>query len=196
MDLTLWWESMEMAEQVFWAIAIPSTLIFFILLALSFFGAEAEADFETELDVDTDVGKDGGVPFQFFSFKNMVAFFSIFSWTGIACLDSGFGLGMTILISTIAGAIMMLLMASIFFFMGKMVQSGTMKISNALNKTGEVYLPVPASRAGFGKIQINIQGSIREMSAITDEREDLKQGTVVRVKQIIDGNILLVERSI
>ncbi len=187
---------MEMAEQVFWAIAIPSTLIFFILLALSFFGAEAEADFETELDVDTDVGKDGGVPFQFFSFKNMVAFFSIFSWTGIACLDSGFGLGMTILISTIAGAIMMLLMASIFFFMGKMVQSGTMKISNALNKTGEVYLPVPASRAGFGKIQINIQGSIREMSAITDEREDLKQGTVVRVKQIIDGNILLVERSI
>ena len=187
---------METAEQILWGIAIPSTLIFFILLILSFFGAEAETDFETEMDVDMEVSLDGGVPFQFLSFKNMIGFFTIFSWTGLACIDSGFALGKTILISTIAGSLMMALMASIFYFMGKMVQSGTLKISNALNKVGEVYLTIPHSRGGSGKIQIKVQGSLREISAITDEREDLKQGSIVRVKQIIDGSILVVERSI
>ena len=62
---------------------------------------EADAsDFETD---------DGGVGFQFFTFKNIVAFFTIFGWTGVTCVDYGLSTTLTLVISTFAGLIMMFL---------------------------------------------------------------------------------------
>ena len=49
-------------------------------------------------------------------------------------------------------------------------------MKNALNSIGEVYLTVGANRSRTGKIQIKIQGALRELEALTDYNEDLKQG--------------------
>src|SRR5690606_9324059 len=132
--------------------------------------------------------------FQFLSFKNLIGFFTIFGWTGIACLGEGFSKGLTIVISMVCGLLMMFIMASIFYYLGKLNSSGSLKIKNALNQVGEVYLTIGANRSRIGKVHIKIQGSVRELDALTDEAIDLHQGDIITVTEITGTGILIVNK--
>jgi membrane protein implicated in regulation of membrane protease activity len=183
---------MTTLEQSFWVIALIGSVIFVFIFIMTFIGGDMDADMEadiSELDVD-----DGGVGFQFFTFKNVVAFFTIFGWTGIICLSNNVSTGLTFLISTIAGLIMMVLTSLLFFWMHSLAESGTLKIKNAVGTIGEVYLPIGANRSKVGKVSIKVQGSLRELEALTDDENDLPTGTVVKVKEIISAELLLVKK--
>ena len=84
-------------------------------------------------------------------------------------------------------------MASIFYYLGKLQSSGTLKLNNALNQIGEVYLTVGSKRSKIGKVSITVQGSLRELEALTEEDRDLVQGDVVKVKEVTKNGILIVE---
>lgn len=127
---------MTTIEQTYWYIALIGSAIFVIIFIMTFIGGDA--DFEIEADTDFADSDDGGVGFQFFTFKNVIAFFTIFGWTGITCIEYGFSNIMTIVLSTIAGLIMMVLTSLLFYWMGKMAESGTLKIRNAIGLIGEV----------------------------------------------------------
>lgn len=187
-----WFEAKDFFEQIYWIIAIPSTLILLIVLVTTFLGGDTDVD----ADFDTDADADGGAGFQFFTFKNMIGFFTIFGWTGIGCIKNGYGSGLVLFISIICGLIMMAAMASIFYMMTKMVEEGTMKMKNAIGRTGEVYLPIKSKRGAFGKVQIKIQGSTHELQALTDDEDDLAVGSVVKVVEVIDNTILLVTNKL
>ncbi len=143
-------------------------------------------------DGDSLVGDDSGIPFQFISLKNLVAFFTIFGWTGIAALSSGWSTGVTLTVSFIAGLLMMLVMATIFYYMNKLTEDGSFKIRNTIGKSGSVYLSIPANREGSGKVQINVQG-FQTLDAITDSDTEIKTGSVITVTDVINGNLLLVK---
>ncbi|WP_025667880.1 hypothetical protein [Aquimarina megaterium] len=184
-------EGMSTFEQAYWIIAILGSIIFLIIFALTFIGA-SDVDMEADIsDVDAD---DGGVGFQFFTFKNVIAFFTIFGWTGILCIDNELSTIVTIFISSFAGLLMMILTSLLFFWMHKMAESGTLKIKNAIGAIGEVYLPIGANRSSIGKIQIKVQGSLRELEAVTDSEEILSTSTIVKVVEIIGSELLLVEK--
>ncbi|WP_109097776.1 hypothetical protein [Aquimarina sp. AU58] len=184
-------EGMSTFEQAYWIIAILGSIIFLIIFALTFIGA-SDVDMEADIsDIDAD---DGGVGFQFFTFKNVIAFFTIFGWTGILCIDNELSTIVTIVISSFAGLLMMILTSLLFFWMHKMAESGTLKIKNAIGAIGEVYLPIGANRSSIGKIQIKVQGSLRELEAVTDSEEILKTSTIVKVVEIIGSELLLVEK--
>ena len=153
-------------------------------------------DSDTDMDADgTDFeADDGGVGFQFFTFKNIVAFFTIFGWTGLVCMSNDLSSTLTIIISTGAGLVMMVITSLLFLLMHRMAQSGTLKINNALGQVGEVYIPIGANRSKIGKIQINVQGSLRELDAITDNNDDLSTTSIVRVVEVVSGELLLVEK--
>ena len=181
---------MSTLQLVFWITALIGSTIFVLLFALSLFGVDSDA----EMDTDAQIGMDDGIGFQFFSFKNAMAFFTIFGWTGIACLDNNMSSGLSTTIAFIAGLAMMTLMAFLFLWISKLAESGTLKIENAIGNVGEVYLSIGANRSRIGKISIDVQGSKRELSALSDEKEDLKQGEVIKVTEVVSGEILLVER--
>jgi hypothetical protein len=184
-------EGLTSLEQTFWIIALIGSALFLIIFVLTFIGG-GDSDMEADAsDFETD---DGGVGFQFFTFKGIVGFFTIFGWTGITCLNSNLSTAITIIISTIAGIIMMVLTSLLFYWMHKLAESGTLKMQNAVGVIGEVYLPIGAERSTLGKVQIKVQGSLRELEAITDELEDLKTGTMVKVTEIVSAEILLVEK--
>ena len=67
-------------------------------------------------------------------------------------------------------------------------------MKNAVNGIGEVYLNIPAERGGMGKVSIKVQGSLRELEAMTDDNEDLMRGSVVQVVDVINEHILLVSK--
>ena len=175
---------------VFWITALIGSTIFLVLFVLSLLGADSDA----EMDTDTEIGMDDGIGIQFFTFKNAMAFFTLFGWTGIACLDNGFSAGVSTTIAFMAGIAMMTLMSFLFLWISKLAESGTLRIENAVGNIGEVYLSIGANRSRIGKISIDVQGSKRELSALSDEKEDLKQGEVIRVTAVVSGEILLIER--
>ena len=187
------WTNISLLEQVFWIITIPATVIFLILLALTIFGSDAEVDVDT--DVDGGIAHGDSIPFQFLSLKNIVAFFTVFGWSGFGFIHAEFDSWLVILIATICGLLMMVIMATLFYFMSKLAESGTLKMKNAIGKLGEVYLVIPARRGGMGKVQLNVQGSLRTLDAITDDLEKIPTSSIIQVVDVIDDQILLVKKQ-
>ncbi|SIS40439.1 hypothetical protein SAMN05421766_101587 [Zobellia uliginosa] len=188
--MELGFEMMTLFEKIYWVTAITASIILIVLLIMTFIGGEID---DIEGDVDVEIEGDTGIEFQFLSFKNLVGFFTIFGWSGIACLDAGVAKGLTVVISVICGLLMMLAMASLFYYLGKLQSSGTLRLKNALNQIGEVYLTIGANRKSIGKVSINVQGTLRELEALTNADKDLVQGDVVVVKEVTANGILIVE---
>lgn len=184
-------EGLSAIEQAYWTVALLGSGVFVIIFALTFIGG-VDADMAADgTDFEAD---DGGVGFQFFTFKNVVAFFTVFGWTGILCLQNDFSNIVTLGVSSIAGLLIMVATSLLFYQMSKLAQSGTLKIKNAIGAIGEVYLPIGAKRSNIGKIQIKVQGSLRELEAITDASEDLKTSTIIKVTKVVSDELLLVEK--
>lgn len=187
------WSETGIFEQVFWVITIPATVISLILLVLTVLGSDADVDVDT--DVDAGIADGDSIPFQFLSLKNIVAFFTVFGWSGIGFINAGLSSGLVIFLATIGGLLMMTAMAALFYFMSKLAESGTLNMKNAIGKLGEVYLVIPAKRGGMGKVQLNVQGSIRTLDAITDEPETIPTSSIIQVIDVIDEQILLVKKQ-
>jgi hypothetical protein len=216
--MTEWWEALSNFEKVFWYVAIPFSLILIIQMILTFAGMGGEdadvgggetdisgLDLEADGDLDisdvSDTGdsgfniSDADPSFNFFTIRNFIAFFTLFGWAGIAAIDGGMNKTLTILIAIAAGLIAMTLVSALFYFISKMVDNGgALKIRNALNQIGDVYIPIKANAGNVGKVQITVQGSLREMQAITKKEFDLPTGTVVKVTGIVSNSILVVEK--
>ena len=147
-----WWSIMPLLEQVYWIVALPSTLIFLIYMVMTFIGGDLDADTDLDTDVDGDFDGDTGIPYQFITLKNLLGFLTIFAWTGLAFIHGGYGLITILISSTIAGSLMMLIMATIFYLMGRLTESGNENLKKAVGSIGEVYLIINAERKRMGKV--------------------------------------------
>lgn len=189
MRMLEWFSSLEVFPKIYWTIALVASVIFLIVIVMSFIGGDS-----SELgDVDTEIDGDTGIGFQFITFKNLIGFFTIFGWSGIACIDASLSKSLTIVISILCGLVMMTIMATMFHYMSKLNDSGTLEMKNALNSIGEVYLTVGANRSKMGKAQVKIQGALRELDALTDSKTDLKTGVVIKVIDVTTNGILIVK---
>lgn len=186
-----WFYDISLFEQIYWVVAVLASATFTVIMVMTFLGGDVDADVDVDMDGDID-----GVGFQFFTFKNMIGFLTIFGWVGIGCIRSGYGTGAVLGISIFCGLLMMLAMSTLFYFISGLVEEGTMNMDNAVGRTGEVYLPIRAKNGGFGKVQITIQGSLHEIQAFTNDEEDINVGSIVRVEKVVDNHILLVTSKI
>ena len=192
-NFPLWWEGLSTIAKIYWMIAFPSTLLFLIQLVMTFIAGDIDHDMDH--NVDTQIDGDHGIGFQFITFKNLIAFFTLFAWSGLAAIEGGFGLSIIIVISTISGLAMMIIMAALFYYISRFTQSGTLDLENAVGETGDVYLTIPAKKSGMGKVQITVQGHLHTLNAMTEDLEDIKTGGIVEVDEIISDSILLVHRA-
>jgi hypothetical protein len=182
-----WWSGLSLILKVYWALALPFTVMFVLQLILSFLGHDTADDLP-----DSEVNADHGIGFQFFTLKNMVGFFTIFGWAGIAMTEAGAGPVGSISVAFLAGVLMMAVMAGTFYLLMKAQHDGTMKIEKAIGQSGEVYLTIQSRRGGTGKVQIMVTGALRTLDALTDDETDIQTGRIVKVSSIVNDNILLV----
>lgn len=185
-SISSWWAALSPALQVYWALAIPASLLFVGQMIISLVSGDADHT------VDVDVESDHGIGFQFLTLKNMAAFFTIFSWTGIIGTKLGWSAGTTLFWATLSGVAMVGIMAAVMFLMMKLNASGTMKIAEAVGKSGEVYLAIPPRRDNTGKIQLVVGGLLRTLDAVTDDEAGIPTGKQAKVAGVLDNNILLV----
>ena len=215
-----WWNSLTLAMQVFYCIAIPATLILVIQTILMFFGFGEDGDADgADLDVDADMDVDGApddlpgegifgentvaeVDTEFdinglrlFTLRGIVAFFVVFGWVGVAMLSAGVALWITALVSFVCGFAMMLALAFLMRAMMKLRNNGNLDLRNAVGTAGRVYLTIPPARSGSGKVEILLQGSLVEREAVTDETEAIPTGSEIVVISVSAGNTLVVRRK-
>lgn len=188
-----WFSDLELFSKFYWLVTIIGSLVFTIIIIMTFLGVDGGDDFDS---VDTGIEADTGIEFQFITLKNLIGFFTIFGWSGIACIDAGLSKPITVLISVVCGMIMMIIMAAMFHYMKKLTDSGTLDYKNALGAIGEVYLTIGANRSRMGKVSVRVQGTLRELDALTDSFTELKSGTIIKIVDVTSNGILIVDQTI
>jgi membrane protein implicated in regulation of membrane protease activity len=127
-----------------------------------------------------------------FTFRGIIAFLASFSWSVLALYSAGVFAPIALAVGFAIGVAMMFAVAKIIQLLLKLSENGTVRFSEAIGKTGEVYIPIPASRNGEGKILIDFQGAERECTAQTTADTTIVTGAKVYVTGYT-GEILIVE---
>ena len=197
--LTQFWTSLSPFMKVIWCITLAATLIFIIQTILTFIGADTGGDFDLDTDFSTDMdtsaldGAVGSGGANLYTFRNFVNFFLGFGWTAILLNDAISSRTLLMLISILVGVGLVVLVMYLFKWLYTMQQNGNINVyQSAVGCTGTVYLTIPAERSGEGKVQITIQGAVREYNALT-EGEALATGTPIKVTEVVNQSTLLVE---
>jgi hypothetical protein len=194
--IATWWADLSPVMKLLWGVTLTATLIFIIQTVMTFLGADADS---TDFDMDVDTSMDGSdlsnidSGANLYTFRNFVNFFLGFGWTAIILQPSVKSTAVLVIISVLVGIALVALVMYMFKWLYSMQQSGNINVyKSAVGCQGKCYLRIPGERAGEGKVQITIQGAVREYNAVTDG-DEIKTGTSVKVLEAIDGNTLLVE---
>lgn len=185
-----WWSSLDIYMQILWIITLTASLIFVIQTILTFIGMDSDGGLDVPdggMSADTDAGT---FPFQLFTFRNFINFFLGFGWTAITLAGNAHPV-LVVIVSILVGVALVAAVMYIFYLMSKMEQSGNIETSSAVGCRGSVYLTIPGERQGEGKVQINIQGAVREFDAMTNG-DTLPNGCPIEVTQVLNENMLLV----
>ena len=191
--IATWWASLSLVMKILWGVTLASSLVFIIQTVMTFLGADLGGDFDTDTDVPGDMSADGDTGMNLYSFRNFVNFLLGFGWSAILLQGKIRPTGLLLLISILVGVALVALVMYMFKWLAGMQHSGNIDVyTAAVGCTGTVYLTIPAERAGEGKVQITIQGSVREYNALTDG-DAIKTGTPIKVIEVVDASTLLVE---
>lgn len=207
MFLVEWWNSLDLALQIFYCIAIPATLVLLIQTFLMFIGiGDGDADFDApdvdfnndgipdDIDMDID-DVTGFESLHIFTIRGIIAFFVIFGWVGVVMESANINLIITLVVAMICGFAMMVLIAYLFKMVMRLKSDGNTDNRNALGSAGKVYLTIPPARSGEGKINIMLQGTYVERNAVTDEDESIPTGCEIIVVGTSGQTSLVVKRK-
>lgn len=191
-----WWASLSVVLKVLWGITLVSSLIFSIQSIMTFVGADSGSDidgldFDADLPEDVDMGHSG---MNLYTFRNFVNFCLGFGWTSVLLYDSIESKFVLFLTAALVGLALVAAVMYMFKVLSSMQQSGNISLyKSAVGCHGSVYLYIPGNRSGEGKVQISINGSIREYNAVTDE-EELPTGIPVEVVEVVDSRTVAVAK--
>ncbi len=192
--MILWWNSLDLAQQIFGLVGIAGTVILLIQTIMLLFGLGDDGD--ADAGFDDDVGNDmpDGDGFALFSIRGIVAMLAVMGWTGVVFLGiEGLNRGIAIALALVCGLLTLVAMAYIMRAISRLQSSGNIDIENCIGKIGQVYIPIKPSAGGQGKVNITVQGTYTEFSAITTHTETLPTGSYVRVVSVDESGVLLVE---
>lgn len=175
--------------KTYWFVAIPVSLIFLIQTVMTFTGFDSSDGIEADFDGDL---SDASAPFQLFSLRNLINFLLGFSWTGISFYDTIENKSLLVVLSVLAGALFVYLFFLIISKIQKLAEDNSFRMSHTLDKTAEVYLPIPGKKSGKGRIMISVRGSVHELDAMT-EHDRIPSNTLVRIVKVENDRILIVE---
>ncbi|RPD45104.1 hypothetical protein [Paracnuella aquatica] len=186
-DLLRWLLQLQGFELILWCIALFFSLLFLVQTIISFFIGGDSSDFDGDADGDAT---------SFFTVRNLIVFFTMFGWSGLAAHKAGLHPVLVVLIALLAGTAMVALLLLIMKRAAGMRQSGTLQLKNAVSQVGETYLRIPAGRSGMGKVQVQVQGRLVELDAMTDDSADIASGRPIKVVSTLNERILIVTSSL
>lgn len=137
---------------------------------------------------DTDAGHGDGAMhggLDLLSVRALAAGLAAFGAGGLLGMRTPFGAAAGLVLGSILGVSAAAAVAWVMRSMLKLESDGTMVLENAIGATAHVYLGIPASRAGSGKVHVLVQGRTVEVRAVTAHAAPLPTGAAVIVIDVI-----------
>jgi membrane protein implicated in regulation of membrane protease activity len=131
--------------------------------------------------------------FGILSFRTVVAAIAFFGLGGLAAMSAELSFVPTLLIALASGSVAMLAVHQLMRALFRLSDDGTVRIERAVGKSGTVYLSIPGSRQGTGKIHLKLQHRLLEYQAVTSAGEKLPVGATVVVVGVVGPSTLEVE---
>jgi hypothetical protein len=193
-----WWSELETISRFFYGMAAFFSVFFLWQMIGAFMGLDGDsmemAGDVTDVpdDMDFEDVMESSEAFKVLSLRSIITFFTLFSWGGALYMSDGVPAGKAMGIASIWGLVGMFAIAGIFYFMGKMSETGTKDVATAKGKIATVYLDIPA--VGFGEIKTAVSGAIEHIKAKSVNGEALPAGTQVRVVKVVGQTLVEVEK--
>lgn len=191
-----WWNNMDLIGQIFALIAIPATLVLLIQTIMVLFGGGDDMDDGIDLTGDGEIdtpGNGGGDGMALFSLRGLMAMASVGGWSGLVMYEAGINPVVAILLACAFGFMALVGIAYIMKLSAKLQSSGNINLGYAIGKVGTVYIPIPPSMSGSGKVNLTIQERFIEVDAMTTTDRKLATGESVRVVSTDETGMLVVE---
>ncbi len=193
--MELWWEGLSTLNRVFVCSAVIFTLLFAWQIVMTAVGVDSH-DFghagsaETHADSDPsahDVAHDlGSGAFVLISVRSMLAFATIFSWSGSLYLADNAHVLVALSYSFLWGFLAMLCVSAILHFFLGMQEQGNISAAWAIGEEGTVYIDIPAN--GLGKVRLLVRGVMSVINACSKSGVPIKEGAKVKVVNIVNQN--------
>lgn len=218
---TDWWMGLNLLQQSFAVVAIPATVVLFLQTLLLLFGLGSSHDADHGMDQDFDhnfdhdlshdpdavAGHDAAHEFhdtphdgahhaaglRIFTVRGIVAFFAVGGWLGIVLGETGLPTAAVLLISLAGGTAALVGIALLLRWSLSLQDQGNLDLRNAIGKTAQVYIPIPADGVSAGKVNLVLQERFVELPAVTQAHCILRTDQMVKVTGIINQNTLLVK---
>lgn len=154
----------------------------------------ADMDADTDQDTDQADAHASSSDFKLLSLQTVAAFSMSAGWLGLAAMTEwGLGAFAASAIGYGFGLGTVWFMTKMLRQMSKLHSSGTMRLSEAVAMTGRVYSRIPAGRRGEGQVEIELNGALRVLPAVTDGAEDLQSfREVLVVDRTADGRLIVI----
>lgn len=179
-----WWGNLSGIQQVFWGLAIISTVLFAILFVLNIIGIEFGVNEESS-DIE-EFNK------TLFSVNSAILFFTFMGWVGILTLHNGFSQAYVIILSTSAGFVGMYLFDVLTEKVITPMMKRSYQVRNMIDKIGVVSTTVPPNKLQEGKVKLTIKGTAKHYNAVS-ENKAIAEGTQILVIDVLDSGSLVVE---
>jgi hypothetical protein len=194
-----WFEGMEPSLRAYWVVALLASLVFLIQMVLTLVGigdTDSDVDFDGSSDADLGDGSgdtmDTGGAIQLFTIRNMVNFLLGIGWGGVCFWNVVPNRFLLAVVALICGCILVAAFLFMYRKLMKLESNGAFDIREAVGQVATVYMRIPASRSGQGKVQVSFGGSVQELPAAT-AGVAIPSGAQVRVTELIGNKVLLVE---
>jgi membrane protein implicated in regulation of membrane protease activity len=192
----VWWEQLSSFQQGMFIVAVSASFVMLIFLILMLIGIEG-TDFDgvddmSDIDFLNDEPFTGIGGLKILTIRGILAFISMGAWTAYVLVNWMHPLWASA-IGVVVGAISAYLLALAFRATYKLESSGNLDYVNAVGQFGTVYIRVPKSKSGKGKITLTIQERYIEVDAMTEFDQDLLPKSIVEVVSIEDTTTLIVK---
>ena len=180
--------TLELPMQIFWGIALVTSIFFVIQTVMAFMGLDADTDDGAGFDDVEMEGLSG-----YFSFRNFINFLLGYGWGGVL-LQSVIPDYIWLELAAIGvGLVFVLVFVIIQHQVMKLSTDKTFQMDEAVGQIADTYLRIPGEKKGTGKVMVSVRGSMHEIDAMTEGAE-IPTGTKVRVTKVIGSELLEVER--
>ncbi len=175
--------------------ALLGTLVLVLQLVLGQLGGDLDADIDTGMDGDFGEGDSPGSEFGWLSIQTIAAFAMGSGWMGLAAMRAlEVGFPVAVLIAIASGFAIAWLMVTLMRSFLKLQRSDNITLDQTVGLEGTVYIMVPPSGQGRGRVTVVIGDRRREMDAVQDGAEALAANARVRVARVDRaGNAVSVE---
>lgn len=218
MSVIQWWDSLSLVTQIFYCIALPSTLVLLLQTVLMFVGIGSDSDGDFSLDHSVGDVESSDLPelhegifgdpdsfdpsdaagledLRIFSVRGIVAFLVVFGWVGGLVSGLGASLLVALPVALLCGVVTMVLLAFLMRAIMRLRSDGNTDNRNAIGTSGKVHLTIPPQRTGEGKVHLLLQGALVEREAVTDEVDAIPTGSEIVVTKISGQTTLVVKRK-